>query len=266
MNEISIGYLSWKRQHILTQTLNSHKTNGLLDLIKPENRFIFFQELSTEDKNIANNFECYYFGNDKNIGILNAFIEMVEKCNTKYFIFSENDWYLVEEKDITNNILNDCIQMLDNNLCDIIRLRHSKNPGNPLYSRPKEPDEWITHNVHGFPYKLESLNWISEPNKIYNNIFNEYTGNYTWYITTLDHQKWSNNIFIANISYLKNVVLPLIKHFIFNNNKYTGLEEILINYNNYYGQSAELDNIINMFKKTKIAGGYGLFTHKDNLL
>ena len=44
MNKISIGYLSWKREKILTQTLESHKTNGLFDLIKPENRFIFFQE------------------------------------------------------------------------------------------------------------------------------------------------------------------------------------------------------------------------------
>ena len=253
MNKISIGYLSWKREKILTQTLESHKTNGLFDLIKPENRFIFFQELSTEDKNIANHYECSY-------------IELVEKCNTKYFIFSENDWYLIENKNVTNNILNDCIQMLDNNLCDIIRLRHRENPGNPLYSRPSEPTEWITQNVSGFPYKLESLNWVVDPNKIYNNIFNEYDGNYTWYITTLDHQKWSNNIFIANTSYLKNIVLPLIKHFILNNNKYTGLEEILINYNNYYGQSKELDDIINFFKKTKISGGNGLFTHKDNII
>ena len=153
--------------------------------------------------------------------------------------------------------------MLDNNFCDIIRLRHRINPGSPLHSKPNDPQEWVTHNVSGFPYKLESLNWVSEPNKLYNNIFNEYNGNYTWYITTLDHQKWSNNIFIANTSYLKNIVLPLIKHFILNNNKYTGLEEILINYNNYYGQSSELNNIINLFKKTKIAGGNGLFTHKD---
>ena len=251
MNDISIGYLSWKREKILTQTLESHKINGLFDLIHPENRFIF---------------ECSYIGNDKNIGILNAFIALVENCDTKYFIFSENDWYLIEEKNVTNNILNDCIHLLDNNLSDIIRLRHRVNPGNPLYSRPSEPTEWLTQNVSGFPYKLESLNWVVDPNKIYNNIFNEYDGNYKWYITTLDHQKWSNNIFIANTSYLKNIVLPLIKHFIFNNNKYIGLEEILINYNNYYGQSSELDNIINMFKKTKIAGGNGLFTHKDNIL
>ena len=55
MNRITIGYLSWKRHNILNQTLNSHKLNGLFDIINTNNRNIFFQELSVEDKNIANN-------------------------------------------------------------------------------------------------------------------------------------------------------------------------------------------------------------------
>jgi hypothetical protein len=190
---------------------------------------------------------------------------MVEKCNTKYFIFSENDWYLVEEKDSTNNILNDCIQMLDNNLCDIIRLRHRKNPGVPLYSRPTNIEEWLNCNISGFPYKLESLSWVQEPNITYNNIFNTFLGNYKWYITTLNHQKWSNNIFIANTLYLKNIILPLIKNFIVDNNKYSGLEDILINYNKYYGKNIDLDNIINIYSKIRIAGGEGLFSHKDRI-
>ena len=263
MNRITIGYLSWKRHNILNQTLNSHKLNGLFDIINTNNRNIFFQELSEEDKNIANNFECNYFGDNNNIGILNAFIKLIEKCETEYFIFSENDWLLIENKEVTTKVLEDCIELLKNNLCDVIRLRHSKNPGNPLYSRPAEPNEWLKQNLIDFPYKLESLSWIDDPNKTYNNIFTEFSGNYKWYITSLKHQQWSNNIFIINISYLKNIVLPLIKNFILDNDKYTGLEDILINYNNYYGKSIELDNIINLFKKTKIAGGCGLFTHKD---
>ena len=53
MNEITIGYLSWKRHDILEQTLKSHKENGLFDIIPPENRIIFFQEISQQDRNIA---------------------------------------------------------------------------------------------------------------------------------------------------------------------------------------------------------------------
>jgi hypothetical protein len=266
MDKITIGYLSWKRHSLFEQTLNSHKVNGLFDIIKPENRLIFFQEISQTDINIAKKYNCKYIGDSSNIGILNGFIKLVENCNTEYFVFSENDWLLIENNEITCNILEDCINILQTNKCDIIRLRHSKNPGMPLHSRPSNVDDWIKQNISGFPYKLESLSWIDEPNKIYNNIFTEFNGNYKWYITNLNHQKWSNNIFISNTSYLKNVILPLINNFINNNDKYLGLEEILVNYNSYLGKNNELDNIIKIYSKTRLAGGNGLFTHKDNLL
>jgi hypothetical protein len=263
MNDITIGYLSWKRHNVLTQTLNSHRLNGLYDLISPENRFIFFQEMSKEDITIANEFQCNYIGENTNIGILNAFIRLVEHCQTEYFIFCENDWYLCENKDTTSKILNDCVELMRNNLCDIIKLRHRKHPGNPLYSIPKDINEWKNQNVSGFPYKLESLHWLEEPNLIYNNLLIEHTENYKWYITTFDHQKWSNNIFISKTSYLKNIVLPLIKNFTHFDDHYGGLENILIHYKKFYGSSDILDNIINLYDATKIGGGEGLFIHKD---
>jgi hypothetical protein len=263
MDNITIGYLSWKRHEIFNQTLTSHRLNGLFDIIKPENRYIYFQEFSGDDLNLANAFHCNYLGDNKNIGILNAFIKLVEKCETEYFIFAENDWYLQENKETTIKILEDCTELLKNNLADIIRLRHRQNPGIPLWSRPAEPQQWLKQNISGFPYKLESLSWIDNPNSVYNNIFGEIQYNYKWYITSLTHQQWSNNIFIANTSYLKNVILPIIIFFIENNNKYTGLEDILINHNNYIGINDILDNSIHLLQKTKIAGGEGLFTHKD---
>jgi len=266
MNNITIGYLSWKRHDILTQTLQSHKSNGLFDLIKPQNRIIFFQELSKEDIDIANNFECAYIGDSNNIGILDGFIKLVDKSNTEYFIFSENDWYLIENNDVTKKILEDCIELLNKDLCDVIRLRHRKNPGNPLYSQPKNTDDWLQQDVSNFPYKLESLTWVDEPNKVYKNELTEFNGNYKWYITTLNHQKWSNNIFIAKTSYLKNALLPLIKNFSNNNNYYLGLEDILINYKKYLGKDLDFDKIINNYDKIRIGAGDGLFTHKDFIL
>jgi hypothetical protein len=99
MDNITIGYLSWKRNAIFNQTLTSHKLNGLFDIIKPENRYIYFQEFDGHDLKLANAFHCNCFGDNKNIGILNAFIQLVEKCETEYFIFAENDWYLEENKE-----------------------------------------------------------------------------------------------------------------------------------------------------------------------
>jgi hypothetical protein len=48
-----------------------------------------------------------------------------------------------------------------------------------------------------------------------------------------------------------------------NNDKYTGLEDILTNYNNYISINDELDCIIKNYSNIKIAGGRGLFMHKD---
>ncbi len=266
MDQISIGYLSWKRHDVFNQTLQSHMSNGLFDIIKPQNRFIFFQELSEEDIRIAKKYECSYLGDSQNIGIFNAFVRLVEKCETEYFIFAENDWVLIENHDITFKILEDCVGLLRNNHCDIIKLRHRKNPGSPLNSRPVDinSNNWIGFSIADFPYKLESLSWLDEPNKFYSGLFGEFYGNFRWYSTNLNQQRWSNNIFIAKTSYLKNVVLPLLK---FSQNysidKYSGLEYILIMYKRYLGKDPNLDNIINLFDRTRIVGGEGLFTHKD---
>ena len=89
MDNITIGYLSWKRHNIFNQTVVSHSINGLHDIIKRENRYIYFQEITQKDIDIANKYNCKYLGNNNNIGILNAFIELVNNCNTEYFIFSE---------------------------------------------------------------------------------------------------------------------------------------------------------------------------------
>tara|TARA_B100000073_G_scaffold347263_1_gene361059 strand:- start:1229 stop:2029 length:801 start_codon:yes stop_codon:yes gene_type:complete len=263
MNEITIGYLSWKRRNILEQTLQSHQENGLFDILKPQNRIIFFQEISQQDINIAKTYELNILGNEENIGILNAFIELVKNCKTKYFIFCENDWLLIENKKMCEDVLNDCIQLLNKDQKNVIKLRHIKNPGNPLYSHPSNVHEWLNGKYHGFPYKLESLSWLDDPNKYYKSgVLNEIQYKYKWYSTTLEHQRWSNNIFIANTKFLKNTMVPMITNFK-DTHKYLGLENILINYHSILGKNEQIDKYINEYKTLKVVAGMGLFTHKD---
>jgi len=246
--------------------LNSHKDNGLFDLIPSKNRIIFFQEITKNDIEIAKEYQCNYIGNNSNVGILHAFVELVKKCDTEYFIFCENDWNLIECKKTTELILLDCIEIFKNDKADIVRLRHRKTPGVPLYSRPINVEEWIAQDVSRFPYKLESLSWLSFPEKIYKNLLHEYEVNYKWYTTNLEHQQWSNNIFIGSTEYLRNNILPLI-NFLKNEDtdKHLDLENILINYNLHIGKNEELDNAIFNYKKIRISGGEGLFTHKDKV-
>ena len=258
MNNITIAYLSWKRHDIFNQTLLSHQKNGLFDCILPENRLIFFQEISQHDIQLAKMYDCNYIGSKENIGILNAFIQLVENCKTGYFIFCENDWLLIEKKEIVNNVLLDCINLLNNKTANIIKLRHRTNPGYPLHSK----NVWKLDDCYNFPYKLESLHWLNEPNLVYNNLLKECKLNYLWYITGLEHQRWSNNIFIGNTSVLKNIIIPILKLVLNNNNNnnYTGLEDILINYD----KLTNTDLINNYKSNIKLSQGMGLFVHCDN--
>ena len=266
MDQITVGYLSWKRHAVLKQTLQSHKDNGLYDIIKPENRIIFFQEITEVDRQIADEYNIQCLGDDNNVGILNAFIKLVEKCKTKYFIFCENDWLLIEGRVEAQNVFSDCINILNNNKNTIIKLRHIENPGKPLYSRPSNIKEWLKGDYNSFPYKLESLSWLDNPNEYYREgTLQEIYYNYKWYSTNLYHQKWSNNVFICDAEYVRNIILPLLTKSP-KLDKYLGLEEILINYSSYTGNSEELDKYINEYRSITIAAGMGLFKHQDTLI
>jgi hypothetical protein len=263
-NNITIGYLSWKRHEILEQTLNSHLQNGLFDIIPVENRIIFFQEISEKDIKIAEKYNCSYIGSEDNVGILRAFISLVEYCKTKYFIFSENDWLLIENKNIVEKILNDCIDLIENNEVELIKLRHRINYGNPLYSKPQNTKEWLNNYNINYPYKLESLHWLSDEELDSQPFFTKYTNNYSWFITSPKHQFWSNNIFISNINFLKKCIIPLTTHELNNNDLYTGLEKVLINCTK--NDNPHLLKFIKIYENSKICAGEGLFKHQDKLI
>jgi hypothetical protein len=265
MQNITIGYLTWNKNYLLEKTLKSHFNNGLFEIIKPENRFIFFQETNlVNDKKICENYECNYLGNTQNIGILNAFIELIENCKTEYFIFCENDFLLLESPDnySLNKCFEDVINILINDKYAQIKLSNCKNPGF-LYCTPSDKKSWLLQKHDDFPYKIESISWIPEPEKFYD-CMKIYNLNYKWYSVSREHQKWSNHIYMCNTSYLKNVVVPLLKYTITNNNNldiiYQGLEDALNNCN-VYSDIDEIKELIILHNKRTIYSGGGNFFH-----
>lgn len=265
MENITIGYLTWKNNNTLINTLNTHEKNGLFNLILPQNRIIYFQETCQNDFNIAQRYNCRYIANKLNVGILNAFIELVENCNTKYFIFCENDFLLLNT--FNNYSLQKCfddvVTILDNNEYAQIKLSNIKNPGF-LYCAPTNVNEWLSSRRDDFPYKIESMSWIHDPEKYYNCVSVTNLNN-KWLSVDNTHQKWSNHIYGCNTSYLKNIVLPLLKHNK-NNNKnldvrYQGLEDTLNNTEDIPLKNEYIDELINKHKKRVIYSGGGNFYH-----
>jgi hypothetical protein len=265
MDQFTIGYLSWNKYELFKKTLITHKKNGLFDIILPENRIIFFQEMSDNDIKLANEFECKYIGNSKNIGILNAYLTLLEECKTKYFIFCENDFILMDNNDYysINKCLEDCVEIFSKAENAQIKLSNIKNPGF-LYSKPKDVCNWLSSNKDTYTYKIESLSWIDEPEIFYKNIY-ILQCHYKWYYVKYSDQKWSNHIYVCNTEYLKTYIVPLLKYYLENNLVsdiiYQGLEDVLNNPEKLYGIHRELNTLINNFKSRLIFSGGGNFYH-----
>ena len=266
MNKLTIGYLSWKKIDIFKKTLKSHKQNGLFNLIPKENRIIFFQEIDENQINLAKEYECNYTGDINNIGILNAFIKLVEQCKTEYFIFCENDFILLPNFEYSiEKSLEDIQNILNENYFAQVKLSNYKNPGF-LYCTPSNKLQWLSNNNDNYPYKIESLSWIGKPEEYYKNINLQIINkNYKWYQVNFNHQRWSNHIYACNTKFLKQVILPLL---IYNREtntnldiQYQGLEETLCFPDKYFGNNYEIDLIINKLKELKIISGGGNFFH-----
>ena len=261
MTDFTIGYLTWKKHNILKQTLDSHLHNGLFNII--HNRLIFFQEFSQVEKHIAIDYSCNYIGDVENIGILNAFIQLVENCNTKYFIFCENDFLLLNSKEYNlNKTLEDVSNILDENEYAQVKLSNSKNPGF-LYCTPQNISEWLLHTNNDYPYKVESFSWVPEPEKYYNiTIVNK---NYKWYKVANTDQRWSNHIYACNTKFLKEIIIPILKYNKDTNPnldiKYQGLEDTLCFPENILNKNDGINEKINILKKRVIFSGGGNFYH-----
>jgi hypothetical protein len=266
MDEITIGYLTWKKNDLINDTLKSHNDNGLFQIIKPENRYIFFQESNIEkDIELCKKYNCNYLGDENNIGILNAFVKLVENCKTKYFIFCENDFILLNSTNnySLQNCFIDAMTILDNNKFAQIKLSNYKKPGF-LYCTPQNKENWLLNKQENYPYKIESFSWILNPRNFYNCV-NILTLNYDWLYVSSKHQKWSNHIYICNIYYLKNVVVPLLLHNKKYNEKldikYQGLEDTLNNVNDIPNKDKNIDELIKMHLERQIFTGGGNFFH-----
>jgi hypothetical protein len=248
LKEITMGILAWKSPLTIRNSLESYKKNGLLDMVKP---MIYFQERNAGDDALAKEFGIKnVMGNlAKNTGIIGGMIEMIEATKTKYFIFAECDFELVNDEVTTKKILTEAIKLMEEKDVQLVRLRDKKQPGEPLGSRAfvQVPDDQLRNYTfdYSFPYKIEVVMFPGDiqPDKVFPGLFERIDYETPWYKTTSEHAPWSNNIFIARTDFLKEKLLPLLEQ----NREMpsTSMEEYLIHNLNGYN----------------VAAGNGLFKH-----
>jgi len=235
---ISIGILAWKSGQTLVNTLHSYFEREFLHQINDV--CILFQEVSEQDKNIAENFGIPYIGMEENIGIGQGFIKLTEQAKTDNVLILEHDWKLIEDKEITRVRLKSGVDMLNKGY-SCIRYRHRANPGHPHFSfqyQGRELDYYDKELEATSPHLLDSVHWTNPAEKFGDKIQKE--GEY--FVSTSRWGNWTNNPCL----YKKDFYLETVSQFA--------------------GEGIALEGNISKWwaqQTYKVAHGEGLFSHKD---
>jgi len=162
---ISVGILSWNSPQTLVETLTSYFEREFLHNVTDV--CILFNEVSDEDKKVAEHFGIPYIGKETNIGIGKAFKELTEQSKTDNVLILENDWQLIESLETTIQRLQSGLDLLNSGV-DVIRYRHRRNPGHPHFSfqyKGRELDYYDDWHEVTSPHLLDAIHWIEEPDK-----------------------------------------------------------------------------------------------------
>jgi hypothetical protein len=248
LKEITMHMLCWKSPKTVKNTLDSYKKGNLLSAV---NTNIYFQERDDASNALAAEYGITsVMGTGENVGILRALIEMINATTTPYFMFAECDFELVETEQAVSDVLNDAMKLIREKSVSVVRLINRKKPG-PVYSLNGKDSS--TQFDKAFPYKLETLHVLDTPENMFPDAFTIVDGggyNRKWYVCSFINNIWSNQIFLADMKFMKETILPLLEKSK-NANKYNGAEKML---------DAQC-TATGALKDGLIAQGDGLFTH-----
>lgn len=223
---LTIAILSWNSHRTLRNTLESYKTFGLDKLASQ--RLIYFQEISTVDKQIAEKYGYDYTGSDENVGIAEAYKRLVERATGRFFLFLENDWVLLEP---AQNEIAVGIEILDRGYADVVRYRHRRFPGEPLWTYQFKGHEQ-DHPTH----VLDAVHWTETPE----NLEGIEKGHFDYYYATAANANWTNNPTMFRTLWIK-MITPRF-----------GSRDVEVDFQETWEY---MDDVI-------VAQGNGLFTHR----
>jgi hypothetical protein len=227
---LTIGILSWGAHKTLINTLESYREWGL-DRLGDE-RLIFFQEISNYEKQLAGDYGYIPIGAPSNIGIAEGYKALVESTTSDLFLFLENDWLLIEEPTDPITVGK---KMLEVGIADVIRYRHRRQPGNPLWTyqflgREYDRPSHLLDAVHY--HNDEELTQFPELETVE-------IGDSIWWRTNAKNANWTNNPTLFRTEFLRQHILP-----------HMGSRDVELDLQSWWEQQDYL-----------VAQGDGLFTH-----
>jgi hypothetical protein len=127
MSSIACCIMSFRSHKTLEATLATYQKQNLFAYF--DEVVILFQEISDQDKKIAEKYNLNYISTPKNIGIYGGMKMLAEAVHTDYILMLENDCILIETQEQIKSQLELAQKRLDQRQVDVYRLRHRFEPG-----------------------------------------------------------------------------------------------------------------------------------------
>ena len=197
---LTVAVLSWGSENTLYNTLKSFAYHGLA----AEQRIALLQEGTPFQEGICREFKFQPISYPINVGIARGYKILLEQATAPNFLFLENDWELLR---YPHDQLETGMHLLATHAIDIARFRHRTNPGNPLWTRQFEGQEYVRPS-----HLLDSIHW-TDPDKfpeISTVDFSTESGEskLRWYITNATYANWTNNPHMGRTGWLRERVAP----------------------------------------------------------
>ena len=142
---IGMGILSWKSHKTLEKSLESYEKIGLKNLFDEVK--IIFQEITEDDKKLAQKFGYDYVGTKDNLGIQHGHKLIHDNLSTDYVLVLENDNPVIVDSETLKHRLSKSIEHIENGNIDIMRLRHRWNYGEG-FSLEKYTEYYDVQKLH----------------------------------------------------------------------------------------------------------------------
>ncbi|NBU81771.1 MAG: hypothetical protein EBS55_09010, partial [Flavobacteriaceae bacterium] len=261
---ISVGILSWNSNKTLRNTLESYKRNGLFNIVNDVT--IFFQEVSDNDIQIANEYGITYISSPENIGIGNAFIKLAESSHSDNILLLEHDWELIENFDKTYSRLKTGIELLNSGV-SVVRYRHRNNPGYPLYTQTAYQGNELNHYDNAIdlqsPHLMDCIHWIENPEELFSDKISK---DKDYFLSTSRWSNFTNNPCMYKKDFYIETVVPFKEIKEKNEKYYENFKDNLGHYGSVDPWKHSLEVDIGYWwsrQNFKVACGEGLFTHND---
>lgn len=207
---ISLGLLSYNAPDTLSQTLQTYKDSGLLDI--SNDVFAILQKSDKQDDEaiICEKYKVRFIKMPDNGKMASGFKAIYENAKNDIIVFLENDFVNYSTKKEAIDFFNNSINFIKEQDYDLIRARSRYNSGEPnygiqLFSKiPK--DEFINHT-----HLADCVYWLDNPEIIYPEKIKKIkplVGDDDWYTSSSKSCNWTNNALVTSKKFFREAVLP----------------------------------------------------------